>query len=209
MVCAEKILAQLNSFCDDVRIEALPIPFTAVATDLVSEREVWFQSGKLTTAMRASFAIPTFISPVQVEGRILADGSLLNPVPVEPTLPVISDVSVAVSLSARDVPSAIRSDSPRRLVKASRPLPSKEAGPVGIKNRVPYASASTLDFHHAAQIIQVGRELASEAFDDAGIGAAAVGRARAGRRREEPRAEGRKPRQGSRFRGGGHPCQRR
>ncbi|WP_206079789.1 patatin-like phospholipase family protein [Propioniciclava coleopterorum] len=83
------------------QIEDLPIPFTAVATDLTNSREVWFQRGSLATAMRASIGIPSVFTPVMVDGRLLADGGLLNPVPVDPLHGVPADRTIAVSLSGR------------------------------------------------------------------------------------------------------------
>lgn len=84
------------------------MPFTAVAADVVSRREVWFQHGPLATAIRASVAIPTVITPIVVNGRLLMDGGILNPVPVEPLTPVVRDLTIAVSLSgAREASSPV------------------------------------------------------------------------------------------------------
>ena len=55
----EKIFGRVREILGDVRIEDLKIPFTAVATDLTNQQEVWFQQGCLHQAMRASAAIPT------------------------------------------------------------------------------------------------------------------------------------------------------
>ncbi|WP_278257302.1 patatin-like phospholipase family protein [Nocardioides convexus] len=79
-------------------IEDLPIPFTAVATDLAARREVWFQRGPLIPAIRASIAIPGLFTPAVVDGRVLVDGGLLNPLPLEPTAAAAADFTLAVSL---------------------------------------------------------------------------------------------------------------
>ena len=83
--------------------EALPIKFTAVATDVVRKKEVWFQSGNLLQALRASIAIPTIFTPVKMKDMILTDGGILNPLPVAPTMSDISDLTIAVNLYA-DIP---------------------------------------------------------------------------------------------------------
>ena len=101
VIKADRIMDLVTSISGDIRIEDMPIPFTAVATDITNRREIWFQSGPLRTALRASTAIPSFISPIQLHDRLLADGGMVNPVPVEPTLAVPSDVTIAVSLSGR------------------------------------------------------------------------------------------------------------
>ncbi|TQK72960.1 MULTISPECIES: patatin-like phospholipase family protein [unclassified Nocardioides] len=95
---AERLMAALDEIVGDVLIESLPIPYTAVATDLAARREVWFQRGPLIPAMRASFAIPGLFTPAVVDGRVLVDGGLLNPLPLEPTAAATADFTVAVSL---------------------------------------------------------------------------------------------------------------
>lgn len=97
---AEKILARVRELLAGALIEDLPIPFTAVATDLLARKEVWFQRGPVDVAIRASIAIPTVITPVVLNGRLLADGALTNPVPIAPTASAQADVTVAVSVAA-------------------------------------------------------------------------------------------------------------
>lgn len=101
LIKAEKVFGAISPLLDGVRIEDLPIPYTAVATDITNQREVWFQNGPVQAAIRASIAIPGAFTPVTLRGRVLVDGGLCNPVPVEPTLSVSSDVTIAVSLAGR------------------------------------------------------------------------------------------------------------
>ena len=95
----DKILARVSDLLEGAVIEELAVPFTAVATDLLAGKEVWFQQGPVDAAIRASIALPSFITPVVLNGRLLADGGLLNPVPVVATAAASADVTVAVSLS--------------------------------------------------------------------------------------------------------------
>lgn len=249
MIKADRIFNTIGSILDHVKIEDLAIPFTAVATDIVNHREVWFQRGSLEMAMRASCALPTFITPIMINGRILADGGLMNPVPVEPTSAIPSDFTVAVSLAGRPsvIPTASAATAEERENEESRSLadrlwrsvsglidvglfrrddgpesadagedldvpsdsaeptsseeaPLYEVGklppdlntmsvvnmsletmqslieryraaahPVNVKISVPAAVSGTLDFHRASEVIEVGRQLAISAFDDAGI----------------------------------------
>lgn len=99
MVRAEKVIAKVTELVGNTLIEDLPVPFTAVATDLTERKEVWFQRGRLDTSIRASIAIPGVMWPVVVGGRLLADGGLMNPVPVVATASMAADVTIAVSLS--------------------------------------------------------------------------------------------------------------
>ena len=95
----EKAYAILEHFVGDQLIEDLPIPYTAVATDLVKQQEVWFQSGHIMDAIRASVAVPGMIMPVTEKGRFLVDGGLLNPVPIMPVVPDQADLIISVNLN--------------------------------------------------------------------------------------------------------------
>ena len=95
----ERIISVLRDLIGDCDIEALPISFTAVATDLDSGQEVWLRSGKLIDAIRASIATPLVFTPVRRGGRTLLDGAVANPVPVAPTVDDATDLTIAVNLS--------------------------------------------------------------------------------------------------------------
>lgn len=94
----DRIMAALRELIGEVNIEDLSIPYTAVATDLDREREVWLTRGPLFDAIRASIAIPTLFRPYPHEGRRLVDGALLNPLPVLPLMREEADYMVAVSV---------------------------------------------------------------------------------------------------------------
>ena len=96
---ASKVMSKVKEHLGDLAIEDSRIPYTAVAVDLVTQREVWFTSGPMIDAMRASIAIPTVFTPLVKEGMVLADGGLLNPVPVMPLASVHADAIIAVNLS--------------------------------------------------------------------------------------------------------------
>jgi NTE family protein len=61
----------------------LPIPFRCVATDMQSGDRIVLHDGSLATAVRASMAIPGVFTPVEVDGRVLADGGMVENIPVE------------------------------------------------------------------------------------------------------------------------------
>jgi NTE family protein len=96
---AEKIFARVSDILGDVRIEDLALPFTAVATDLMTGEEKWFREGPVRAAVRASVALPGFMTPVVIDGRLLADGGLVNPLPIAPTRAARADVTVAVAVA--------------------------------------------------------------------------------------------------------------
>lgn len=94
----DKIINTLVGFLDDIQIENLSIPFTAVAADIVTEKEVWINSGSLFDAIRASVSLPLFFTPVKKGESILIDGGVLNPVPIAPTFNDDNDLTIAVNL---------------------------------------------------------------------------------------------------------------
>jgi len=80
-------------------IEALPIPFAAVATDIVSGEEVVIRSGDVIEAVRASISVPGIFTPVRSNGHVLVDGGLTNPVPVSTARAMGADIVIAVDLN--------------------------------------------------------------------------------------------------------------
>lgn len=98
----EKIFSVVREMLGDTRIEDLPLAYTAVATDLLAHKEVWFQEGPLDQAIRASVAIPSVVTPLVLNGRVLVDGALLNPLPIIPTISAHADLIVAVNLSGEE-----------------------------------------------------------------------------------------------------------
>ena len=96
----ERLISLLKELIGDRKIEELPLPFTAVATDIQNGKEVWLSRGLLFDAIRASIAIPMIFTPHTLEGRQLVDGGLVNPVPIAPTLRHRTDLTIAVNVSA-------------------------------------------------------------------------------------------------------------
>ncbi len=98
LIKGERIIGTMRELIGDRQIEELPLAYTAVATDLEREREVWLTRGSLFDAIRASIAIPTVFRPYSMDGRLLVDGGLLNPVPVTPLIREPADYLFAVSV---------------------------------------------------------------------------------------------------------------
>ena len=96
-----RVIEVLREMIGDYEIENLPISYTAVATDLHEQQEVWFNQGSLFDAIRASIAIPTIFTPHNYMGKTFLDGSLVNPVPIAPTLNDTTDITIAVDLNGK------------------------------------------------------------------------------------------------------------
>jgi NTE family protein len=234
---AEKILDAVRDILGDVCIEELPIPYTAVATDLLTGKSVWLQRGPVDEAIRASIAIPGVIAPHVMGGRLLADGGILDPLPMAPIAAVNADLTIAVSLSGSETLGDHEPD-PRpssewlaRMLRSTSALfdnasagslfsrfgsagPDSEAhtdadaeadedsadlsgdepevprlGSFEVMNRtidiaqaalarhtlaayppdllieVPRSACRSLEFHRAAEVIEIGRTLAAQALD--------------------------------------------
>lgn len=121
-VNGERLMQALSEQIGDVPIESLTKPFGAVATDLATGREVWFQSGSLLAAVRASIALPGLFTPVRYQERWLADGGLVDPLPVSLCRALGADWVIAVNLNGdivgkhfkpRTQPALLAADSPK------------------------------------------------------------------------------------------------
>jgi len=77
----------------------LPIPFRCVATDMLSGDRVVLRDGSLAMAVRASMAIPGVFTPVEINGRVLADGGMVENIPVETVREMDADTVIAIDLS--------------------------------------------------------------------------------------------------------------
>jgi NTE family protein len=103
LVMGDRLIDTMKDLVGDKLIEDLPIAYTAVAADIVSEKEVWFSSGPLFQAIRASISMPLFFTPAKHGGSELVDGGMLNPVPVAPTFRDGTDITIAVNLAGAAV----------------------------------------------------------------------------------------------------------
>jgi NTE family protein len=100
LVSGERVAKKLTDIIGDPDIEKLKKKFAAIATELPSGHEVWFETGKLIAAMRASYAMPGIFVPALTEGRALIDGGVANPVPVSACRAMGAQIVIAVPLPA-------------------------------------------------------------------------------------------------------------
>ncbi len=98
-VKGDKVIDELKSIIPDKLIESLPIPFTAVATDIRHRKEVVFDRGSLYDAIRSSISLPSIFTPNRIGDMLLIDGGVVNPVPVNRVVRTPGDILVAVDLN--------------------------------------------------------------------------------------------------------------
>lgn len=116
LIGGELIVAFMRKLGIDGAIEAYPKAFAAVATDLVTGREIWLRSGPIVDAVRSSISLPGILSPARMGDQWLVDGGLTNPVPVSVCRALGAEVVIAVNFngdllarrfSAENIPQAI------------------------------------------------------------------------------------------------------
>jgi NTE family protein len=190
----ERVIGVLTELIGEHCIEDLPIGYTAVATDLLDQREVWLNRGSLFDAIRASIAIPTVFTPHRVKGRLLVDGGLINPIPIAPALNHRTDLIIAVNLNAQRASSGRRGtsrseeagngegkgDIPGIFEVMSLSMDTMQNTIARLKLAgysldlvvdVPRDACSFYEFYRAAELIDLGRECASQALKRFGGGA--------------------------------------
>ena len=100
LISGGRLMAEMKKHMGDKRIEDLPMPFAAIATDLVTGHEVWLRTGPLVESLRASFSLPGVFPPICIDQRWLVDGALVDPVPVSACRALGAEMVIAVNLNA-------------------------------------------------------------------------------------------------------------
>ncbi len=157
-------VSRVESFDD------LPIPFRAVATDIVTGKAVILDHGDLATAMRASMGVPAIFAPIQVEGQLLVDGGVSRNLPVAEARELGAEVLIVVDISAplldedhiTDLLSV--TDQLTRMLIVNNSLPQIAAlGPRDVMIVPPLGDFSSLAFDRATEGIDIGYGAASQA----------------------------------------------
>ena len=150
LIEGRRLMSFFRNLREDAAIESFSKPFTAVATDLISGREVWLREGSMLEAVRASIALPGIFSPVRKKEWCLIDGGVVNPVPVSACRGMGAEVIIAVNLNGELVG---RHGIPERLAlpEDNEPEPSADflarlSGdlPAGIRDSVNSIAAQLL-----------------------------------------------------------------
>jgi NTE family protein len=100
LLTGQRLSARLQHHLQGFTIEQLTRKFVAVATELGTGHEVWLNKGSLVNALNASIALPGIFRPVQINGRWLIDGALVNPIPVSVCRALGARIVIAVNLNS-------------------------------------------------------------------------------------------------------------
>jgi NTE family protein len=149
--------------------DELPIPFRAIATDMLTGEMVVLSQGDLAQAMRASMAVPGVFSPVTIDGRTLGDGSLTRNLPVDIARETCADVVIAVAVptpppppEALKSPIAMISRTLDVLIGANERQQLESLGPQDVKIVVPMGDIGSGAFDRVADAVPLGRRAAEE-----------------------------------------------
>ncbi len=100
LIQGRRIEQIIKKYTGNKRFEELEKPLAIVATDLSTGQRVILDQGYVHKAVRASIAIPGIIAPIELDGRILADGGIVDPVPVELVKHMGAEYTVGVNLGS-------------------------------------------------------------------------------------------------------------
>lgn len=100
LVIGERVVQSLTDIIGERDIGLLTKKFAAIATEIPTGHEVWIETGNLIHAIRASYALPGIFIPVEIDGRMLIDGGITNPVPVSACRAMGAQIVIAVPLPA-------------------------------------------------------------------------------------------------------------
>lgn len=161
----------LRSYVASARLETnfdrLPIPYRAVATDMVTGRMVVLRDGDLATAMRASMAIPGAFAPVLMNDMILSDGGLVRNIPIDVARELCADVVIVVNLvepavDPKRLQSALQllSRTMDVMIEANEQLQLQAIGPNDVRIDVHMGTITTADFERVPETIPLGEAAA-------------------------------------------------
>jgi NTE family protein len=164
----QETLRQLTlPFGTNTDFDALPTPFRAVATDLVTGNAVLMEKGDLAFAMRASISAPGVFAPAEVQGQLLVDGGLAENLPIDVAramhadILIVSDVSFPLQpRAALDSALTISNQMLAILVRKDADRQRATLGPADILIEPAIGTASSTDFSASAATISAGENAA-------------------------------------------------
>ena len=150
----------------------LPIPYRAVATDMVTGKMVVLDRGDLATAMRASMAIPGAFSPVVWDKFILTDGGQVRNIPVDVARQTCADVVIVVNLVEPETPpeklvqsTQLLARSMDVMLQANEDVQLATLTERDVRIDVPMGDIGTADFPRVPETIPLGEAAARKAVE--------------------------------------------
>ncbi len=100
LISGDRLTSLLDEHMGDLQFEDLRLPFTCIATELVTGHEIWLREGAVVSAMRGSYALPGVFRPAHRDGKWLIDGAVVNPIPVSACRAMGARLVIAVNLNS-------------------------------------------------------------------------------------------------------------
>jgi NTE family protein len=156
-------------YFDAPDFDALPTPFSAVAVDLITARQVILRRGSLADAMRATMSLPLIFPPVQIDGYVLVDGGALNNVPADVAKAMGADRVIAINvgeLGDRDALNYSLMGLAGETIDAMMRASTRQGiAAADLVINVPLAKYGSLDWRHASELIEEGYRAAEAQRD--------------------------------------------
>ena len=172
LVKGDRFIKELKQIIPVMNIEDLPIPYVAMATDIVCDQEVRFDSGNLYDAIRATISIPMLFRPLRTDGMVLIDGGILNPLPLNQVHRTEGDILIAVDVNAPIDCGKKKKMSPYNLLTESSRMMMQQITRYQVERCQPDIliqmsgnAYDMLEFHHAASIVETGIEITRDALN--------------------------------------------
>ena len=158
------LLESLLAHSSDIRdFDKLPIPFRAVATDIVNGEKVVFRKGHLPQVIRASMSIPAVFAPVEINGQLLVDGGMVDNIPVDVAREMGVDIVIVVDIGTPlrgrkqlNTVFDILNQSITLMTRSNSEVQLASLKPDDILIQPALASYGTTDFGRALDIINAG-----------------------------------------------------
>ncbi|MDZ7812252.1 MAG: patatin-like phospholipase family protein [Ideonella sp.] len=162
----EQLLQTLTAHVpESIQFDVLPRPFRTVATDLESGQEVVIDQGNLYEAIRASMSVPGLFSPIELNGRLMADGGLVKNLPVDVAKRMgaqrIIAVNIGTPLTPRNELRSLLSVSQQMInILTEQNVTAQKAllGPQDVLISPDLAGYSFLDFARVQEVVSIGEQ---------------------------------------------------
>ena len=150
----------------------MPIPFRAIATNIVTGEPVSLSDGDLAMAMRASMAVPGVLPPGEIDGQLLVDGGLSKNIPIDIAQAMGADIIIVVAMQGRLMAAEelrtgvdLMAQSMTLLVRSNETAQLALLGPQDILIQVDQGTLTTGDFSRGTELIAAGTLAADAHFD--------------------------------------------
>ncbi len=176
LVKGDRFIRELKQILPDMSIEDLPLPYVAMGTDIVNEREVRMDSGSLFDAIRASISVPLLFRPFRKGNTLIVDGGILNPLPLRHVVRLPGTCLTAVDVNAPIAGKGGRRLTPYQLVARSSRLMMQEitrhdlaVTPPDMLIQLCGEDYDMMEFFRAGEIIEAGRKAARLVLSNAAV----------------------------------------